>query len=341
MPELQWYDPNLTLSHNCFINMILGNRNIGKSYGWNKKTILDFKKEPHWQCAYVRRHEEDLKIVMPTYYSAVRKEFPADELTTKGNYMFVNGEVAGIAIPLSKAQSFKSSAFPFIKYIIFDEVLIDGGKTTYLKGEVHLLESLINTIFRDRIITDPANCKVILLSNNVSFMNPYFVEWKMQVDSNKRFQKYKENTILLQLENNESIADALANSPYGKLIADSSYGDYALHNKSLIDRDTFIEERPKNSRARYSFTFIYKDFTIGVWTDIQEGKMYVTEKVDPYCKIVYSFTAQDHKPNTILLHNLNKSYWLKMFVDCFNSGAMRFETQNIKNIVYEVLKMTV
>ena len=57
----------------------------------------------------------------------------------------------GNAFPLSVAQDFKSSNFPNIKNIIFDEVNIEEGqKKTYLKNEVDIFLNLIETIARMR-----------------------------------------------------------------------------------------------------------------------------------------------------------------------------------------------
>jgi hypothetical protein len=49
---------------------------------------------------------------------------------------------------------------------------------------------------------------------------------------------------------------------------------------------------------------------------------------------------KDHKPNTMFLKNKNKSGHFKVFIENYQLGDVRFESINIKNICYEVIKMS-
>lgn len=63
----------------------------------------------------------------------------------------VTEKFVGYAMTLSTAQDLKSSNFSNVKYIIFDEFIIEEGqKKTYLKNEVFVFLNLIETIARLR-----------------------------------------------------------------------------------------------------------------------------------------------------------------------------------------------
>ena len=80
-------------------------------------------------------------------------EFPNNKFSTKGNKFYCDDKVCGYAMTLSTAQDLKSSNFSKVKYIIFDEFIIEEGqKKTYLKNEVFVFLNLIETIARLRDI---------------------------------------------------------------------------------------------------------------------------------------------------------------------------------------------
>ena len=68
--------------------------------------------------------------------------------------------------------------------------------------------------------------------------------------------------------------------------------------------------------------------------------MFVSKDIDPTYPLVYSTTMKDHKPNTMLLKNINRNLHFKRFIENYKLGNVRFENINIKNICYEVIKIT-
>ena len=69
--------------------------------------------------------------------------------------------------------------------------------------------------------------------------------------------------------------------------------------------------------------------------------MYVSKDIDPSYPIVYSITMKDHNPNTMFLKNRGKALHFKAFIDNYSLGNVRFESINIKNICYEVIKLSI
>ena len=73
--------------------------------------------------------------------------------------------------------------------------------------------------------------------------------------------------------------------------------------------------------------------------DQKDGKLWVSEDVDPTWIVVFTLTLKDHQPNTMFLKTGSKNNQFKVFVENFKLGNVRFENMNVKNITYEVIKM--
>lgn len=55
-----YYNYNKILSYNAFINILIGERGVGKTYGASKMVVNKFIKKNE-QFAYIRRYKSDLK----------------------------------------------------------------------------------------------------------------------------------------------------------------------------------------------------------------------------------------------------------------------------------------
>jgi hypothetical protein len=116
----------------------------------------------------------------------------------------------------------------------------------------------------------------------------------------------------------------------------TNYGEYAIEGKFLLDSDEFIEK--KSGECQYFFTIRYDGSNYGVWLSYTQGKIWVSENIDPYCKMIYTLKQDDHTENTILIKSVSKCGALKTFLDAYKDGAVRFENQKIKNVVSDIIK---
>ena len=331
---------------------ILGNRGGGKTYGFKEWAIDDFI-ENKMQFGYIRRYKDDLKEPMVQYFKDIEAEYPDYEFKTDSKYFYIRlrpankdekwteNDIAGYGFTLSTANNKKSISFPKINKLCFDEFLLDKGNQRYLPNEVIALLNLYETIARPG--TNHPRVLLFCLANSLTVTNPYFLYFDLKLgtkqDKNGKYiWRHPTRPILVEDVRNEKFIDRKKNTDFGKLIADTKYSDYSIENKFLLDNDTFIE--PKSPKARFYFTFNYLDQTLGVWADFTEGRMYVSKQIDPSYPLVYSITMKDHKPNTLFLKNKNKAGHFKKFLDAYKNGCVRFESINIKNICYEVIKLS-
>lgn len=328
-----WYDIGQTLTYNCLFNFIIGNRGCGKTYAAKKRAVKQFL-EKGYQFVYLRRFKEELDETAESYFNDIihNNEFPDAVIEYKGGQYFINEQVAGYAMALTKAKDYKSISFPMVYLIIYDEFLIeDNGYSRYLKNEVKQFLSFYMSIDRYR------GCTVFFLANSVTMINPYFLFWDLTLPYGSNITR--RGDVLLQLVQDEEFIRERKQTRFGRLVAGTEFEEYAIENKFTQETSVFIQR--KTEKARYLFTMLYKGEPYGVWVDYKEGKMFVSENVDPSCACVYSLTVADHKPNTMFLNQINKSMWFKQFIDNYKLGNVYFESQKIKTIVYEIIKMCV
>lgn len=342
-----------TLTHNRLINVIVGNRGGGKTYGAKQWAIDNFIKNKE-QFGYIRRYKDDLREPMLQFFKDIEMKYPDYEFKADSKYFFIRlkpadpntkwtqEDIAGYGFVLSTASNKKSISYPKITTLIFDEFLLDTGNVTYIPDEPIKLLNIYETIARPG--TDHPRVVLFMLANALSITNPYFLFWGLRMpdkqDRNGKYiWKHPTRPILVEDVRNEKFIDAKKNTEFGALVSGTRYADYSIDNKFLLDDDTFVEK--KSGKARYYFTFIYKDNKYGVWVDFNEGKMWVSKDIDPSYVTVYTLTLKDHQPNTMLLKSMSVNSHFRRFINNYKAGNVYFESIDIKNMTYEVIQMTI
>jgi hypothetical protein len=322
------FNLNKLLSYNRILNMVCALRSYGKTYRTTKYVVNRFLKH-HEQFVYVRRYKPDLKHVATFFDSLIKEnEFPDVNFEVRGKEFYIDGEIAGWAVPLSSAQSYKSVSFPNVTTIFFDEFLIEKGKTFYLPNEPEILLNLMDTIIRDR-----DNVRVICMANAVTVANPYFLYFNVVPDPDKEYTVTK--NIVINTPDGHEFAEERQKTKLGSLIRSTPYGAYSLDNKFVGDSNTFIMPRSKSSR--FLGAVKYHSDTIGLWLGFDEGLIYASEKADPSYPAL-AVTSSDHGLNTYLISNYTHNPLLTQFVKAYKIGYLRFESQKVKHLCYDMLK---
>lgn len=325
-----YYSGNEALTYNRLFNFIVGMRGVGKTY-WSKEwAIKDFLKTGS-QFIYTRRYDTEFdKGKKEKFFNDIEDKFPNHEFKVKGYEAYIDGKPCGQFMALSKAKIEKSTSFPQVNKIIFDEFILDKGNYYYIADEVTNFLELYETVARTR-----NNVRVFFLSNAITITNPYFMYFEIQINGDKRFTKVKEE-ILVELVQNKEFIEMKKKTRFGKIIDGTNYGKYAIENKFLRDNKTFIAKKTGN--AKHYFSLKYNGEVLGVWIDYAEGKYFVSKDIDPYCLMIYSITLDDHTPNTMLLKGRTSSI-LKTFTDNYKLGNVYYENINIKNMVYSIIRL--
>lgn len=187
---------------NATYNVIFGERSNGKTYAALQQGVKDYIKDKS-QIAYVRRWKEDITGRRASrLFSALVENGEVSKLSNgeftgvhywAGKWYLCNYDESGKAIysdqdilcfsfALSDNEHDKSTSFPKINTIIFDEFLTNK---IYLNDEFVLFMNTVSTIVRKR-----DNVKIYMLGNTVNKFCPYFAEMGLE-----HIQKQKQGTI--------------------------------------------------------------------------------------------------------------------------------------------------
>lgn len=178
------------------IAFILSGRNRGKSFTICTECLADAWYDDK-QFGYVRRH--DATVYDTEQYFADKTEFikdmtdkEADNITrSKGKLYFARTEVdpetgdshnvivkeCGNFFALSRNSAYKSLQYPSIYNLLYEEVMADEP---YLQAEPSKLLNLISTVKRAK-----EGFKAFLISNLISPVSPYSLEWGINIGSLK------------------------------------------------------------------------------------------------------------------------------------------------------------
>ena len=312
---------------------VIGERGVGKTFNAKVAVLKKYLKTGE-QFIYIRRYKTELDSALATFWSDLQSNgyFEDYDLQVKKSKMLTtflcNGEVCGYAVPLSTANILKSTAFPLVKTIIFDEFLIDdGGLYKYLKNEVNLMLDLIETVGRLRDV------QVIFLGNAISVTNPYFAYWDLDLPYNSEFKSFKDGMIVVNYIKNEEYRKVKKESKFGKLIEGTNYGKYAIDNQMLKDNAHFVEKRP--SDAKFFGLLIINGMNVGIWNS-KNGHLYMSEKYEPNTVHKFACDYNDHTEDTVFV-NARENFYLSLCIRYYKQGLLRFENQNLKNICTKLL----
>lgn len=200
----QFYSLDEILKHNADYNIIFGERSNGKTYAALLYGLKEFVKSGYKnQTALVRRWKEDLRgRRAETLYKAIEANDEIKQITNgeyseiyyfNGRYYLSNYDEElrkhitlntplAYTFALSEMEHDKSTSFPNITTVIFDEFLT---RRYYLPDEFILFMNVLSTIIRQR-----SNVKIFMLGNTVNRYCPYFAEMGL-----KHVAEMKQGTI--------------------------------------------------------------------------------------------------------------------------------------------------
>ena len=323
-----YYDYTKLMSYNASLNIIIGERGVGKSYGIKKIAIKKFLKTGK-QFIYLRRYNSELEEALKdnNFFKDIRKDpdFKNVNFKTIGNELYVNDKVCGYGVALSTATMLKSIPFPLIDLIIYDEFLIEEDTHHYLKNEPRKLFDFIETVFRLRTV------KVYMLGNNISVVNPYFEYLNIYVPYNSTMKLFNDGTILVNYIKNLKYREEKEKSSLGKLIKNTEYASYNINNKALLDNRTFISKKDKNSKIFCNL--IIDNVKYGVW--IYGNKMYISTKYNVHSRLNFTLDKISHNTDNILISKNN--VFFKNITKHYEIGLLYFENQTIKQKILNII----
>ena len=337
MDKSIFYNPERILSYNALLNIIIGERGVGKTYSFKTFAVKRFLNKGK-QFAYIRRYDTDLEASVGSsndnkFFEQIRNEFPESTFkiskSKKVRKLIIDNKICGYALPLSSADSLKSSSYENVDIIIYDEFMLkEGSSQHYLRNEPEIILDLIETIGRLRDI------RVFCLGNAISSTSPLMYYFDVTLPYNTDIKLFKDGTIAVEYIKNEKYREVKKASRFGKLIDGTKYGKYAIDNEFLTDSKAFIHKKDKN--AKFYFILYVNGKQYGVWRDFKNQVMYISNDIDPNCPIKFAINESDHNESTIFA-KVRSNFWFKQIINHYRLARLCFESQAVKNIFMQEL----
>ena len=212
---MRYYDLKSILSKKAQYNIIFGERSNGKTYAVLKYALEEHEKNGS-QLAIVRRFQDDFTGKRgATMFDAIAANGEITRITGgkwSGVYYygsrwflcrFEDGKRVTDEIPfaygfaITAMEHDKSTSYPNIKIILFDEFISRSG---YITDEFVLFMNVISTIVRQR-----KDVKIFMLGNTVNKYCPYFEEMgikhiKKMLPGDIDIYRYGDSELLVAVE---------------------------------------------------------------------------------------------------------------------------------------------
>ena len=324
-----YYNFNKILSYQeALIYIVIGERGCGKTYSAKRLVVNNFLKH-NKQFVYLRRYKSELKEALKSgnFFSPVQDLFKEHKLSNDNKHFYCDDKVMGYSIPLSTANIIKGSEYKDVNLVIFDEFLIENAVYHYLPNEVRQFLDLCETVARLRDV------RFIMIANPISVANPYFDYLNISLPYNSTIKQFYNGLIVLEYAKNIAYREAKKETKLGKLFMQLDFGEYAINNKFLIDNNNFIQK--KTPTSKFYCIIIVNNKKYGVWRDYVNYKIFISNKLNNNCNIVFALDKSSHNESSIL--KPRTSIIFKSLVDHYRLGCLYFENQNIKNNCIEVL----
>lgn len=184
---MSYYSLKNILKKNAVYNVIFGERSNGKTYATLKYGLEQYFKDGS-QLAYIRRWKEDITGKRgQAVFSALVENNEIEKLSDgkftgihyytgkfflcnydNGKPIYSDSDVLGFLFALTDVEHDKSTSYPNVNTIVFDEFLTNK---LYLPDEFVTFMNVISTIVRRR-----ETVKIFMLGNTVNKYCPYFSE---------------------------------------------------------------------------------------------------------------------------------------------------------------------
>lgn len=252
-------------------------------------------------------------------------------------YVFKKGDektVKGYCVPLRQADNVKkySQVFSDVDTIIFEEFQKEDGK--YLQNEITKLQSLFYTIARGWGHAIRKDVRMIMLSNDVTIMNPYFIYFGVHKRIKADTKTLRGNGWILRYLVHESTVKDLEENLFTKAFEGTDYADFVTGHRQLYSCENFIENKISGN-SHYLFTICYGKKYYGVREFMKDGIIYVSHNYEKNYPTILAFRESDFSVNSSILRRYSMIW--KNIRDAYNMALLRFDNVETKNVMFDIL----
>ena len=327
-----YWNPRIVLPYQRHFNFINGERSIGKTYN-TEMFFIEKYLERKDEFVYLVRTQDEKKNgilkdafakVINNHFSDYDFDFTNDTMTIENNDGVI--ETVGHCLALSEYQKVKKMSFPNVKYLMFDEYMLESGGR-YFNGwkEPDVFLNLYHTIDReeDRVIC-------FLLGNTTTFYNPYHMHPAFNIPHISPGEIWKGKNVLFQWAvKDEELKDQKKNNKFLEMVQGTTYDKYANKGNYIEDKGTFIKQRPEY--ARHIFVIQYLDKNFGVWYSDRTNEYFIDEKHDPFCRLQFALSTDDHNDTNFFTRG--KDSLIATLLKNYKRGNVKFASMKVKKML--------
>lgn len=355
MAERKYYDWQATLSRQTGTQgefcIVVGAKNIGKTFGIRKQCVQDFLKRGERFCEICRTKDEK-KQVSQGYF---------DKFKAMGmfkDYIFKTTQNAGYIarepvededgkyiekpdwqlicyfVSLTTFQTEKKRTYTGIKRFIFDEAIIDRKDRyhRYLPDEYLILANILDSISRQQPNSDYIY-RVYILGNACDLTCPYLRYLGINQIPEYGYSFWNDKHTLLHYVEPWDAEDMKANTLVGRMLNGLEESDMVFGNVFSTSNTSDIAKKTKD--ARFMFGVIYNNNTFGLWVDYKQSLTFVSSKVPKDSDNIIALTKADMTIDFLAVERT--SSYLRSINRMFYSGLLRYDSPVIKELFLHVL----
>lgn len=346
----RYYDWQATMSRQTGTNgeicLVLGAKDIGKTFGLRLKCVERFIKHKELFVELCRTNEE-MKAVMTGYFDKLQsagffKDFVFK--CEKGCGYIADKPISDDEKPewericyfvaLTNFQREKKRTFVKPKRFIFDEAVIDVKDRyhRYLPDEFLILANILDSISRQQP-GDDYNYYLYILGNAVDLTCPYLRNLGIAKIPKFGYSYYKNKTVLLHYVEPWDADERRAYTLVGRMLEGHDESKVIFDN--VFKDDTGREIMRKTSNAKYRFAFKWARQAFAIWIDEKRGLWFVTSKLPKDAQGIYTLAKKDSSVDYNVVQKASPI--AKLLCDVYYIGGLRYESPSIREAFFEVL----
>lgn len=326
--------------------MCTTNRTGGKTTYFNRLVVNRFLKTGK-KFGLLYRYNYELVDVADSFFKDIRDLFFSNYYMTAkrrcGGVFYelflstdadgTDAKSCGYALALNNADMIKkrSHFLTDIEAFIFDEFQSESNH--YCSDEIKKFLSIHKSVARGQG-KQVRHVPVYMLSNQVSIINPYYVELGISTRLDDKTNFLRGNGFVLENGFIETASRAQKESGVSRAFEQNDYIAYSSENVYLNDNMAFIE-KPDSASSRYIATIRYcgKDYGIKEYKDL--GILYCDDRADITFPTRISVTTDDHNVNYVMLKN--NDMFISNLRFFFEHGCFRFKDLRCKEAILKCI----
>lgn len=320
-----WYSFNSLFSYNMPINLSIGARGYGKTYGADK-WLYSGAKYNNEKFVILRDTEEAVKEMVTgageNMFSAISKDpkFVNDTFKVEGNKIYLNDKHCGYIMAVSTFYKRKGNDYADVTNVIYDEFIPETDQIR-LGDDVRKFINSIQNITRHR------KCRLLLLANALDKGNGILE--LLGFENIKDYGLYinkEKGAILHYSKPSEKFNDLKRQSLTGRLVKGTKYEDNIVDNKFDGNNDFLFDKKPKSDIIGVYVNS--EGVAIRIYED-RDGVYYATKDINPNALLYMRYTFDLDIVNTKI--KLAPKEHKQFLTDIYANHLIRFESKYIKN----------